>query len=410
VAEPASLRIALVVDQFPELSETFIAGEARELVELGHAVHVESAAHAPNPDLEAARGLPAAYRADDSRGRRLRDMAWLAARHPLRSLGDLGGRRRWRRDERVTPLRQLAPQVRRIAAFEADHLHAHFAAGAALDALRIGAVLGLPYSVMTHGYDIFQLPRNLSEKHERAAFAVSACEYSVAYLRDLLGAPATARLERLVTGVDGERFRRGGPYPAGPGRVVAVGRLVEKKGFGRLIEAAALLRELPALERVTIVGDGPLRAQLEEHVRSLELESLVELAGPRRPEEVRELLEGASLLAAPCEIAADGDRDTMPVVVKEALAMELPVVASDEVGLPEVVRPEWGRLVAPGDPEALASAIRELLELAPEARAAMGAAGRAFVLERCSLRAEGLRLAALIEAAQKSGERLRKLP
>ena len=410
MADPPSLRIALMVDQFPELSETFIAGEARELVALGHAVRVESAAHAPNPDFEAARGLEAAHRADDSRGRRLRDMAWLAARHPLRGLRDLGRRRRWRREERVPPLRQLAPQARRIAAFRADHLHAHFAAGAALDALRIGALLGLPYSLMTHGYDIFQLPRNLREKHERAAFAVSACDYSVAYLRDLLGAPAGARVERLVTGVDGERLRRRVPYPSGPARVVAVGRLVEKKGFGRLIEAAALLRELPGLERVTIVGDGPLRAQLEEHVRSLQLESLVELAGPRRPDEVRELLEGASLLAAPCEVAADGDRDTMPVVVKEALAMELPVVASDEVGLPEVVRPEWGRLVPPGDPEALAEAIRGLFELAPEARAGMAAAGRAFVLEHCSLRAESVRLASLIEAAQRSGERLRTLP
>ena len=83
-----------------------------------------------------------------------------------------------------------------------------------------------------------------------------------------------------MTGVDGERFRRRVPYPSGPSRVVAVGRLVEKKGFGRLVEAAALLREFQGLERVTIVGDGPLRAQLEEHVRSLQLESLVELAGP----------------------------------------------------------------------------------------------------------------------------------
>ena len=68
-----------------------------------------------------------------------------------------------------------------------------------------------------------------------------------------------------MTGVDGEPFRRRVPYPSGPSRVVAVGRLVEKKGFGRLVEAAALLREFQGLERVTIVGDGPLRAQLEEH-------------------------------------------------------------------------------------------------------------------------------------------------
>jgi colanic acid/amylovoran biosynthesis glycosyltransferase len=410
VPELRPLRIGLMLDQFPELSETFVAGEARELVRLGHPVLVESAGRARSPDLDSASGLPVTYRCEDSRLRRLADMAWLVALHPLGCLVDLWRRRRWRREERVVPLRQLAPQARRIAAFGADHVHAHFAAGAALDALRVGALLGLPYSVMTHGYDIFQLPRNIREKHERAAFAVSACDYSVAYLRDLLGSPAAERLERLVTGVDGQRFQRRAEYPLGPARVLAVGRLVEKKGFGRLIDAAALLRDFPGLERVTIVGDGALRERLEEQVRSLRLESLVELAGPRRPDEVRALLEGAALLVAPCVIAADGDRDTMPVVVKEALAMEVPVVASKEVGLPEVVRSEWGRLVPPGDSEALAGAIRELLELSPAVRAEMGRAGRAFVIEECSLRGESLRLAAMIETAQSSSERLRKLP
>jgi glycosyltransferase involved in cell wall biosynthesis len=111
---------------------------------------------------------------------------------------------------------------------------------------------------------------------------------------------------------------------------------------------------------------------------------------------VCEVLEGADLLAAPSVVAADGDRDTMPVVVKEALAMEVPVVASDEVGLPEVVRPEWGRLVPPGDSDALAEAIDELLALPPTERAAMGRAGRAFVTEHCNLSTETARLAGWI--------------
>jgi glycosyltransferase involved in cell wall biosynthesis len=251
-------------------------------------------------------------------------------------------------------------------------------------------LLGVPYSVMTHGYDIFQLPRNLAEKHGRAAFAVSACDYSVRHLRDVVG--DGARIERLITGVDGDRFQRHSPY-APRATVLAVGRLVEKKGFGVLIEAAG---RVPDLERVTIVGDGPWRERLAELIRELDLDSIVELAGPQPPERVRELLEDAAVLAAPSVIAADGDRDTMPVVVKEALAMEVPVVASDEVGLPEVVRPEWGRLVPPGDAGALAAAISELLALPLDQRREMGRAGRAFVLEECSLRRETERLAALI--------------
>ena len=111
-------------------------------------------------------------------------------------------------------------------------------------------------------------------------------------------------------------------------------------------------------------------------------------------------MQDAAVLAMPCVIAADGDRDTMPVVVKEALALAIPVVATDEVGLPEVVRPAWGRLVPPGDPEALATALNELLALSPEIRAAMGAAGRAHVLEHCSLSGQAERLADLIATSR----------
>ncbi len=116
-------------------------------------------------------------------------------------------------------------------------------------------------------------------------------------------------------------------------------------------------------------------------------------------EEVRELLERADLLAMPSVIAADGDRDAMPMVVKEALAMEVPVVTSDVAGLPELVRPEWGRMVPQRDAPALADAIAEVLALPPAERERMGAAGRAHVLEHCSLREQAERMAALIDGA-----------
>ena len=389
------LRVALIVDQFPELSETFIAAEARALAELGHSVRVESKAHAVEPNSEAARGLPVAYRMDDGRLRRFVDMLWLLARNPAGVVRDLVDRRRWRREEHVPPLRQLAPVARRIARFRAEHLHAHFAAGAALEALRIARLLRLPYSVMSHGYEIFSLPRNVREKHERAAFAVTSCEYSVRFLRDEHGIDG---VRPLVMGVDVDVFSRRAQPTAGR-TVIAVARLVEKKGIGVLIEAASLAR----VERVWIVGRGPLEDSLRSRARELGLGDVVEFLGSRSPEEIRDLLERADLLAAPCLVAPDGDRDTMPVVVKEALAMEVPVVASDEVGLPEVVRPEWGRLVPPGDPRALADAIDELLALPAERRAEMGRAGRAFVVERCSVRGEAQRLAAMIATARASG-------
>jgi colanic acid/amylovoran biosynthesis glycosyltransferase len=401
VAEPygptiprVALSLAVFVDRFPELTETFVSGELQELRRQGHAVSVEAGAPAEHPDHRAAAGLDVRYRSSGSRSENAAALAWLVLRHPLRCLADLRGRARWGAEEPVTPLRRLAPVARRAARERRDHLHAHFAAGAALDAMRTAALLGLPYSVMTHGYDIFKTPMNLREKHERAAFAVSACDYSVEHLRRTAGAQ---RIGRLVVGVDGERFRRTTPYPEGRS-VIAVARLIEKKGLAFVIEAAALLRARGRpLAALTIVGDGPLRAELE--ALAARLGEPVTFTGSRTPEQTRALLEDAALLAMPCVVAADGDRDTMPVVVKEALAMEIPVVASDEVGLPEVVHDGWGRLVPPGEAAALAVALDELLALPAAERAAMGARGREFVLRECSLQRETARLAELIEHA-----------
>jgi glycosyltransferase involved in cell wall biosynthesis len=101
----------------------------------------------------------------------------------------------------------------------------------------------------------------------------------------------------------------------------------------------------------------------------------------------------------PSVIAADGNRDAVPVVVLEALAMEVPVVASDVAGLPEVVREEWGRLVPPGDAAALATAIDALLARPAEDRAAMGASGRSFVAAERDLARQARRRAELIDAA-----------
>jgi glycosyltransferase involved in cell wall biosynthesis len=198
---------------------------------------------------------------------------------------------------------------------------------------------------------------------------------------------AARRLHKIVMGVDPQQFKRTRPYPGGR-TVVAVGRLIEKKGFAYLIEAARLLPDVD----VKIAGDGILRTQLERTAPPN-----VELLGPLPPAQIRELLETADLLALPCVVASDGDRDSMPVVVKEALAMEIPVVGSDEVGMPEMVHDGWGKLVPPRDSPALAAAIAELLALPAHERAAMGRRGREYVLHNFSVRGEALRLIAILE-------------
>jgi glycosyltransferase involved in cell wall biosynthesis len=374
--------IVIFADHFPAISETFVTAEAVALRDAGHEVRVEALARPQSPDPAGARGTPVSYMADDSRAARLVASVRLIARHPLRSLRDLLERSRWRREEEVRPLRRVAPLALRTS----GHVHAHFAGPAALDAMRVARLRGLPFSLATHGYDIFQSPANLREKHEAAAFAVTACEYSAAYLREI--AP-DAHIEPIVVGVDPGTFRRRLPPGAGEG-VLAVARLVEKKGIGFLLEAAAALPDVP----FTIVGDGPLRAELERRAGAN-----VRFTGALGGGQVRELMERAAVLACPSVIARDGDRDTMPVVVKEALAMEMPVVASDVAGIPEMVRPEWGVLVPPGEPDALARALADVLARPPEQRAEMGRAGRAFVVEHCDVHRGAARLTELVRQA-----------
>lgn len=390
------LRVEIWCDTFPVLSETFVAAEAQELRRTGVAVRVRAGAR-PSDGGALPEGLPVAYLEDDHTALRALALALVVLRHPLGCLADLTARRRWRREEQTPPLRYLAPAIVRLARSPATRLHVHFAGGAALNALRMSRILGRPWSLTAHAHDIYRTPRNLREKLRSASVVTSGCDYTVRDLQRIAGPDGAGRVHRVVMGVDACRFRRRVRHPA-ERHVVAVGRLVEKKGFVHLLRAAAEPELAAVLDRLTIVGDGPLRAELAAEITRHGLEAKVTLAGALDPDGVRELLEGAAVFAMPCVVAADGDRDSMPVVVKEALAMEVPVVVSDEVGLPELVRPAFARLVPPGDHRALAVALAELLALTRDERARMGRTGRAFVIEHGNLVVETARLRALLAA------------
>jgi glycosyltransferase involved in cell wall biosynthesis/GT2 family glycosyltransferase len=392
---------ALVVfaDAFPVASETFVYNEVRALGELGWQVRVESSARPARPEREVARELAVSYLEDEPMIGKLGALAGVVGRHPWRCLRDVRVRSRWQREEEVWPLASIAPAARRLVRGGRPHVHAHFAAGAALHALRCGEIEDVRYSLTAHAYDIFQKPRNLPEKVRRASFTTAECTYTAEHLRRLVPERDRSRVHRIPTGVRTDLFRRTTP-PPGDGTVVAIGRLIEKKGFAHLVEAAAQIGSGRGLERVVIAGDGPLRTEIESWIERLGVAGTVELRGNvwgRQP--VRDLLENADLLCVPSVLARDGDRDALPVVIYEALAMEVPVVASEIAGLPEAVKPGWGRLAPPGDPAALAEAIAELLALSASERAEMGKAGRAFVVEHCDQRDATARLAELIKAA-----------
>jgi glycosyltransferase involved in cell wall biosynthesis/GT2 family glycosyltransferase len=393
-APPARRPVQVWCDQFPVLSETFVINEVRELAALGHPVTVVAHRRPARPAL-GVHDVPVRYLEDDTRVEQAAALARTAFRHPLRSARDRLDRRRWSREEPVPRLASLGPALRALKTQD-PHVHVHFAGEIALAALRACRIAKRPWSLTAHAYDIYLLPRNLREKLRSASLVTSGCEYTVRDLREIAGPDRAANVHEIVMGVNAEQFRRRTPYPTGA-TVVAIGRLVEKKGFIHLIRAAADPRLRASLDEIVIVGDGPLKRELEVEAERLGVQDVVRLAGALEPDEVRETLEQAALLAVPCVVAGDGDRDSMPVVAKEALAMEIPVVATDEVGLPELIRPEFGRLVPPGEADALAAALTELLELDRAERVAMGHAGRDWVCRHANVKFETEKLSGLFD-------------
>jgi glycosyltransferase involved in cell wall biosynthesis len=267
----------------------------------------------------------------------------------------------------------------RAAARRADHIHAHFAAEAADIAELLGRLASRPHSFTGHSTDLFADVEGLKRRLDAALFAVLVCEYDRREVERV--APGRGRLEVVPLGADLARLRRTTPYaPDGP--VVAVGRLVAHKGFADLAAVAAELDRA-----VVIAGEGPERGSLSRYP--------ARLLGPLPRRAVATLIERASLVVAPSVVARDGSRDGIPMVVKEALALEVPVVASDAVGNPEVVARDRGALYPAGDRRALAEAIATMLARPREERVAMGRAGRAFAEREADVRTQTARLSDL---------------
>jgi glycosyltransferase involved in cell wall biosynthesis len=360
--------VLYVLERYPELSQTFVAGEIDELRSRG--VAVEVLALAPGTPQPGDGAAPAAYPADRGPAGRLAALGALAWRRPRACARLVTREPFWPPDgRRARALARIAPFVGRAGA--ARHLHAHFADVAADLARVLSLLSGTRFSFSAHATDVFREPEAIRANLAGAAFCVTNCEYNRRHLAAV--APEhCGKVTVIGMGADLRRFGRRRPYdPDGP--IVAVGRLVPKKAFDKLVRAAAAIRD----RTVLIAGEGPEREALERLVA--QTGAPVRLLGALAHGEVRDLVESAALFALPCVVAPDGDRDGTPVAILEAMALEVPVVATEEVGIPELVGADRGRLVPPGDSDALAAAVREVLAMRSADRVAMGRAGRAWV-------------------------------
>ena len=273
----------------------------------------------------------------------------------------------------VAALSALRALRERIRAAPYDLLHAHWALpnGPIAALALLGS--GLPLVVSLHGSDVFVAERSALLRAAarwvlRRSAWVNACSRDLAARVSSLGIARDAP-DVLPYGVDVMEFA-GGDAAAWRARagasdgdfvVVGIGRLVAKKGFRHLVQAAALLRSQGMPVRLVLGGAGDLAESLADQVRAERCESSVSLVGNVPHDEVGGLLGAADVVAVPSVRDERGNVDGLPNVLLEAMAAGRAIVASRVGGIPDVIEPERnGLLVPPGDPAALAAALRRL--------------------------------------------------
>jgi glycosyltransferase involved in cell wall biosynthesis len=331
-------RVAYVVNVFPKLSETFIAGELAELRDRGVEVRILSLRRPGE-----------------------------ALRHQFIARAGLLGRTVY--DPREFP--------RVLGDFRPEVLHAHFATEPAAAARALAAELGVPFTFTAHGYDVYRRPpADFAEMAAAAAAVVTVSEANARHIAGTFGVPP-ARIRVIPCGVATERFRPPGQRPDPP-HIVCVARLAPVKNQALLLQACAILQERGVAFRCVLVGDGPCRPELEAARARLGLERAVELVGAAEQDEVLAWWRRATVAVLSSE------SEGMPVCLMEAAACGVPAVATAVGGVPELVEDGvTGRLTPAGDAPALAAALERLLR-DPALAGRLGAAARRRAEERFS--------------------------
>lgn len=384
----AALRLSYIIGTYPVLTETFIDREIRQLLDLGTDLEIVSIRR-PRTDLSP--GQQELSR----RVRYLLPVSWrqFALAHLSAALGQpraYFGTLAWllSRPHDGAPRRRTAYHfatgvylARVLRRRRGVHLHAHFVDRAATVALVAARLLDTTYSVTAHAREIYVDAFLLRERIGQAAFTATCTEYNRTYLAGLVGPRIASRLVRLYHGLDLHT------YLDAPDRmpstelplILSVAQLTERKGLRHLVDACRLLVDRGRSFRCEIVGDGPLRAMLQQQVEALGIGEQVRLSGPLPYPEVVERYRHATAFVLPCIVAPDGDRDGIPNVILEAMAAAVPVVSTPVSGIPEVLRDgETGLVVPEGDARAVADAIERLID-DPPLGTQLGAAARAFV-------------------------------
>ncbi|WP_020482008.1 glycosyltransferase [Methylomonas sp. MK1] len=391
-------QVAYILKGFPRTSETFITNEIHLLETLGLELSIFSIKQLEGQKHHAvvdAIRAPVTYlpQASDLTGHSF--LTWLSEnlpkfapshgrlllKRPVAYLGGLleclgmslkyrSGRLEWPRTVFIKEFLQagyIAEAVLQNPAIR--HLHAHFCHGATTIVMLASRISGLPFSFTAHAKDIYLKELNpgdlLQIKMRRAKFAVTCTGANQEHLDACKG--SNIDVHRIYHGLDTDLFV---PEPRKQAlseqipTILSVGRLVEKKGFDYLVRACAILRDRGVRFNCRIVGGADKYAQvIQQLISDLDLQDIVSLPGAVTQEELRGIYQQGSVFALPCLVVDNGDRDGIPNVLVEAMAMEMPVISSDISGIPELIQDQVNGLLVPEkNAQAMADAIQSLLD------------------------------------------------
>lgn len=368
-----SMKIAYITSCFGTQSHTFIRREIRALRNLGlrlslYGVRRDEQSTAPDAEdliAETRYLYPLSYSA------LLRSNLFFLFRSPLHYLKGLAsafsstefGLKR--RAKMLYHYFAAAAVARDMLTQNVDHIHAHFMNVSASLAMYAAHHSKTPFSITVHSAGTFRTPHILGvhQKLSSAQFLLMISTYNIEYFSNIVPCREKSHVVRCGMELTEFDFRGNSKPQSNPARILAVGRFVEKKGFRYLIQACRELCERGVDFQLSLIGDGPLRRDLESEVVGLDLENIVNFTGPKSTNEVRAAMADADVVVVPSVTSASGEMEGLPVVIMEAMAIGVPVVASAHSGIPEIVRDgKTGYLTPEKDASAIAEAVQKTLQ------------------------------------------------
>jgi len=271
----------------------------------------------------------------------------------------------------------------------ADIIHAHFAAWPAEIAMALSRMTQIPFIFTAHAYDIFTSPdiERLQSLSQSASRIITVTEFNKNYILEVIGDAYTDKIEIIRCGIDTEKFFPEKRESSDIVTILTAGRLIEKKGISVAIEAFSRLSGSHRPE-LRIIGNGPMKEELQRQVEELNLRNKIKLLGEQPQSVVVNEMKRADIFLLPCVTAENGDMEGLPVVLLEAQAMGLPVVSSTHTGIPEgVIDGTTGFLVPEKDISAIAEKLKILIDK-PSLRLEMGRRGRKHIEERFNAKNE----------------------